>query len=888
MSEVCVDEFTLNRMTYDVYVCMITEEKRYLINLIDSPGHVDFSGEVSAAVRLCDGCLVIVDVVEGVCPQTITALKQAWTENLKPILILNKMDRLIQEVKMEPYDAFLRLQQILEQLNVIQGELFASNVLTEYSERQEEIKKDEKDLRDDNKYEEQGFTFDWISPMDEEDDSQVYFSPEAGNVIFGSAVDNWGFSLEIFAHVLSSKLGISEAALKKTLWGDYYLDTKKKRIFKGAQSKVKKPLFVQMVLENIWSVYEAIDRKDSEKTLKIIESLKIEVPKRDVNHTDAKIRLKSIFSQWLPLSNCILDMVCKIMPSPLELREERIEHLMCSKLIRFDSFPEETQKLKQDFMKCSSDETSAKIICVSKMITVDKKILPENRPRQLTPEEIEAKRESYRISKENMMKSQDGVKPTPSVISETTQDDDSSDEVFIAFARVFSGNIRTGDKLFVLGPKHDPSKVQKDRNIDPNLKLVDLKSDEHATVATINRLFILMGRELESVESVSAGNVVGIGGLEGHILKSATLSDSLFCPPFVDLHVSAPPILRVAVEPQNPIEMPKLIRGLKLLNQSDPNVEVKLQETGEHVIIASGEVHLQKCIDDLQESLAKISLNVSEPIVPFRETIVNPPKVDMVNEIIDSSSNKTSSESTDVELWTPNKRSVIRMKAVPIPDAIIELIESNTQLLKAYAKDHKNCKVSDVVNFKTKLKSVISELKNPEWPEDVINKIVSFGPKHCGPNILLDKTPESILTSYWRSPSENDSSDESKAPFRQLESNFISGFQMATLSGPLCEEPMDGVAFVLIDWKLSNDFEPSYETTTHQTSSTSFGPLGGQIMSTVKEACRKAFMIQPRRLKVAMYTCSVQVSQEALGELNHNHSNDSLFFFKSKLQYFFL
>lgn len=56
----------------------------------------------------------------------------------------------------------------------------------------------------------------------------------------------------------ASKLGINKCILKKTLWGDFYLHSKSKRIFKGAQAKAKKPLFVQFILENIWAVYEAV------------------------------------------------------------------------------------------------------------------------------------------------------------------------------------------------------------------------------------------------------------------------------------------------------------------------------------------------------------------------------------------------------------------------------------------------------------------------------------------------------------------------------------------------------------------------------------------------------------------------------------------------------
>jgi elongation factor 2 len=129
------------------------EGKEYLINLIDTPGHVDFGGDVTRAMRAVDGAVVLVDAVEGPMPQTETVLRQALRENVRPILFINKVDRLINEIKLTPQDMQMRLGLVIDKVNkIVKG-----------------LKPDE--------YE------------------KLKLDPVAGKVAFGSALNNWAISI---------------------------------------------------------------------------------------------------------------------------------------------------------------------------------------------------------------------------------------------------------------------------------------------------------------------------------------------------------------------------------------------------------------------------------------------------------------------------------------------------------------------------------------------------------------------------------------------------------------------------------------------------------------------------------------------------------------------
>ena len=164
------------------------ETKPYLINLIDSPGHVDFSSEVTAALRVTDGALVVVDYVEGVCVQTETVLRQALSEKIKPVMMINKIDRGILELQVDGETMYQNFQRVIENANVI---------ISTYE------------------FEDMG------------EPNQV--DPTNGTVAFGSALFGWAFTLTRFASTYSEKFKLDRARLMKKFWGDNYFNASTKK-----------------------------------------------------------------------------------------------------------------------------------------------------------------------------------------------------------------------------------------------------------------------------------------------------------------------------------------------------------------------------------------------------------------------------------------------------------------------------------------------------------------------------------------------------------------------------------------------------------------------------------------------------------------------------------
>merc|ERR1711953_531839 len=260
----------------------------FLINLIDSPGHVDFSSEVTAALRITDGAMVVVDCIEGCAVQTETVLRQSLAERVKPTLFVNKVDRCILELQMEPEDMYSRFRQAIENVNVI------------------------------------------IATYNDALMGDVQVAPEKGTVAFGSGLHGWGFNIERFAKIYATKMGVDKEKMMKRLWGDSFFNAKKKTWTNVMQPEgATDPLpraFCQFIMTPINQLMNAIMNDDKAKYEKMMTTLGI-VLKGDEKQLSGKPLMKRTMQVWINAADTLLSMIVTKLPSPRVAQKYRVENL---------------------------------------------------------------------------------------------------------------------------------------------------------------------------------------------------------------------------------------------------------------------------------------------------------------------------------------------------------------------------------------------------------------------------------------------------------------------------------------------------------------------------------------------------------------------------------
>jgi ribosome assembly protein 1 len=602
---------------------------------------------------------------------------------------------------------------------------------------------------------------------------------------------------------------------------------------------------------------------------KITKSLNITVPARIARAQDPRLLMTTIFSSWLPLSTALLVSVVESLPSPKVAQGERLPDLL-------DDSPgsENIDPMVKDAMiNFRASKSDPVVAYVSKMVSIPESELPENKRRgvdQLSAEEARELARRKRAEFAQAQKAESGFQADMVAgLNEVSLDDfvpeveekEIEAEHLIGFARIYSGTLSVGDSLYVLPPKFTPANP----HAAPEPRKV-----------TVTSLYMLMGRNLESLDSVPAGVVFGIGGLEGHILKSGTLCSQLEgAVNLAGVSMVGKPIVRVALEPVNPADLDKMIHGLKLLVQSDPCAEYEQFQSGEHVLLTAGELHLERCLTDLKERFARCEVQAGAPIVPYRETIVRA-------EEMRPPANKELGRGVVVGV-TSSKQVSVTVRVRPLPQNVTEfLLKNATSVKRAYSEQHgveengNNHELEDqqavgvdedvvetkalsIDELKKQLQEVLEGGKGREAWKDVIDKIVAFGPRRIGPNLLIDATKEGLFPKVFSGEKvEGDTPQAGEALHAShLCDKVTYAFQLAMSQGPLCHEPVQGVGVVIEDVSVSAAEEdaPARDR---------LGRLTGETIKTVQQAIRQGFLDWSPRLMLAMYSCEIQASSESL------------------------
>ncbi|KAH0556207.1 hypothetical protein GP486_005862 [Trichoglossum hirsutum] len=615
-------------------VLQSSKGKSHLLNILDTPGHVNFVDEVASSLRLVDGVVLVVDVVEGVQVNTEQIIRYAVLEDLPLTLVINKMDRLILELKLPPTDAYFKLKHVIEEVNTA-----IENTLPGQGERRR-------------------------------------LSPEKGNVAFACSSMGWCFSLPSFARMYAESYpGINEADFAVRLWGDIFFNPRSRKFTRKGIEERSKRTFVNFVLEPIYKLYSHTLSESPEDLKGTLATLGISL-KPSQYKTDAKVLLRLVCEQFFGTATGFVDMIVEHIPSPLGGAKKKLEHYYTGPL---------DTKIAAAMESCNQD--GPLVVHVSKLFST------------------------------------------------------SDASGFYSFGRVMSGTARPGQQVRVLGEGYT------------------LDDEEDMTNATISDTWIAETRYKVPTSGVPAGNWVLLGGVDNSIVKTATL-----VPPRLedneDAYIFRPikhfteSVFKVAVEPINPSELPKMLDGLRKINKSYPLVITKVEESGEHVILGTGELYMDSVLHDLRRLYSEMELKVSDPVTRFCETVV---------------------ETSAIKCYamTPNKKNKITIVAEPLDPGIAE----------------------DIENSKVSIKDPIRKVgkffeENYGWDLLASRSIWAFGPDDMGPNILQDDTL----------PSEVD-----KKLLGTVRDTIRQGFSWGSREGPLCEEPMRNTKFKIMDVALASE-----------------------------------------------------------------------------------
>ncbi|UIZ29797.1 hypothetical protein KXD40_003277 [Peronospora effusa] len=669
--------------------------KHYLLNVLDCPGHVNFSDETTAALQITDGAVLVVDAIEGVMMNTERLVKAALRANVTIVLVVNKVDRLIIELKLPPADAYFKLLHTIEEVNAI---------------------------------------IDVNTPANQE---KQRLSPELGNVCFASGQHGWSFTLESFAQIYAETYpGVPSSTLAAQFWGDKYFNPQTRTFIKKSPYPGALRSFIQFVLEPLYKMYSKVLNGDPKELSTSLRAMGLRLRKEELNLNPRPL-LKLVLGKFFGnVTTGFMDMIVNHVPSPLATAKTKLQNI-------YTGNQSSDMSVVRGIQSC--DPKAPLMVNIVKLYS-----------------------------------SPDGT-------------------TFSAFGRVYSGEVCENKDVKVLGEAYSP------------------EDDEDMCTRTIESVCIAQGRYKIQVDRIPAGNWVLLEGVDASITKSATITDAdedllqdeevgIFRPIHISYGTTA--VMKLAVEPLNPAELPKMLEGLRKISKSYSLVRTKVEESGEHVILCTGELAADCILHDLRRMYSEVEIKVADPVVAFCETVAETSSVQYVVDM------------TLCFAETPNQKNKITMISEPLDAGLAHDIESGAIKLDMSKKD--------VASFFQ---------ANYKWDALAARSVWAFGPESNGPNVLLDDTL---------------STEVNKTSLNMIKDSIVQGFQWSCREGPLCDEPIRNTKFKILDAIIAS--EPIHRG-------------GGQVIPTARRVAYSAFLTATPRMLEPMYTLEIQCPADTVSSL---------------------
>ncbi|CAI4034602.1 hypothetical protein SMKI_11G0480 [Saccharomyces mikatae IFO 1815] len=671
-------------------LCTNLESKSNIINFLDAPGHTNFIDETAVAFAASDLALIVIDVVEGVTSVVEQLIKQSIRNKLAMCFVINKLDRLILDLKLPPMDAYFKLNHIIKDIN--------------------------------------SFT-----------KGQV-FSPAYNNIIFASAKLGFTFTVKEFvAYNYSHSIPPSKIDDFITrLWGSVYFH-KGNFQSKPFDSVEGYPTFVEFILNPIYKIFSYALSMEKDKLKNLLRnSFRINL-RHEVLKYDPQPFLKHVLQLIFKEQTGLVDSITRCY-EPLTLTDNKVNQL---------SSP--------------GKHTSKDILWAHVLKTLD-----------------------YGGTEWSLV-------------------------------RIYSGLLKRGDKVRILDTSQSESRQKRAIINNTEIESFDKEEDgddDETPMCTVEEIGLLGGRYVYPLSKAHKGQIVLVKGISSAYIKSATLysvknkEDMKTLKYFRPLDYITEAVFKIVLQPLLPKELPKLLHGLNKVTKYYPGVVVKVEESGEHVILGNGELYMDCLLYDLRTRYADIEIKISDPLTVFSESCSNESFASIP---VNNSISRLNDESS--------LGLAISVTAEPLDFKMIQDLSKNV-----LGKGQNYLNIDEIIDNPRKLSKILRTEYG--WDSLASRNVWSF---YNGNVLINDTLPGEV-------------SPELLSEYKQ---QIIQGFYWAVKEGPLAEEPIYGVQYKLLSITIPSD--------------TNIDVIKSQIIPLMRKACYVGLLTATPALLEPVYEVNITV-----------------------------